>query len=286
MDANILTWGEGGKILFSPIIKPLSCRHYTSKTLLIMSDIHTSNPLDEIQNLSQDEHIELAIIGIRNAGKTAQGNDILSLRKAATIYQVTRQTLANRILGMKTRVKAHEHERNLTSAQEDVLVEWVKVMGRRGLPLTPTTITDYAAHISGKRVGRSWGTRFIKRHPDLKVRWTTGLEACRACTLNRHAVREFYDMLDETVKEFNIPSENIYNMDEKGIQMGIGKRVAALVDRDQKDIYQVENGNCQLVTIIETVSADGKALHPSVIYQGRRRDLEWGRHNPCNARSV
>ena len=81
-------------------------------------------------------------------------------------------------------------------------------------------------------------------------------------------------MLDEMVKGFNILSENIYNMDEKGIQMGIGKRVATLVDRDQKDIYQVENDNCQLVTIIETVSADGKALHLSVIYQGKHRDLE------------
>ena len=66
----------------------------------------------------------------------------------------------------------------------------------------------------------------------------------------------------------------------------IGKHIAVLVDCDQKDIYQVENGNRQLVTIIETVSTDGKALHPSIIYQGKHRDLEWGHHNPCNARSV
>ena len=63
-----------------------------------MSDIHISNPLDDLQNLSQDERIELAIIAIRNTGKTAQGRDVLSLQKVATIYQVTRQTLANRIL--------------------------------------------------------------------------------------------------------------------------------------------------------------------------------------------
>jgi len=94
-----------------------------------MSDIHISSPSDDLQTLSQDERIELAIIAIRNAGKTAQGHDVLSLQNTATIYQVTRQTLANHILGMKTRVEAHEHERNLTSAQEDVLVEWVKVMG-------------------------------------------------------------------------------------------------------------------------------------------------------------
>jgi hypothetical protein len=64
-------------------------------------------------------------------------------------------------------------------------------------------------------------------------------------------------------------------MDEKGIQLGIGKRVAALIDRDQASVYQIEDGNHELVTIIETVCADGSALH---------RDLEWARNNPCNAR--
>ncbi|EPQ50600.1 hypothetical protein GLOTRDRAFT_19277, partial [Gloeophyllum trabeum ATCC 11539] len=73
-------------------------------------------------------------------------------------------------------------------------------------------------------------------------------------------------------------------MDEKGIQMGLGKRVAAIVDRDARTVYQVENGNQELVTIIEAVCADGTALHPSVIYQGQRRDLEWARNNPCKAR--
>ncbi|KZP07206.1 CENP-B protein, partial [Athelia psychrophila] len=38
-----------------------------------------------------------------------------------------------------------------------------------------------------------------------------------------------------------------------------------------------------LVTIIECVCADGTAIPPSVVFQGARRDLEWGRDNPCNA---
>jgi hypothetical protein len=88
------------------------------------------------------------------------------------------------------------------------------------------------------------------------------------------------------IEEYSIPPENIYNMDEKGIQLGLGKRVAALVDHDQKTAYQVEDGNRELVTIIETVCADRTALHPSVIYQGIRHNLEWAHNNPCNARYV
>ncbi|KAH7921046.1 CENP-B protein, partial [Leucogyrophana mollusca] len=72
-------------------------------------------------------------------------------------------------------------------------------------------------------------------------------------------------------------------MDEKGIQLGIGKRTLVLVDRDQKTVQHLENGDRELVTIIECVSADGDALRPSIIFKGKRRNLAWARSNPCNA---
>jgi hypothetical protein len=88
----------------------------------------------------------------------------------------------------------------------------------------------------------------------------------------------------ELIEEHAIPPENIYNMDEKGIQLGLGKRVLAFFDHDQKDVYNVEDGDRELVTVIETVCADGAALRPSVVFKAQRRDLKWGRINPCNAR--
>ena len=72
----------------------------------------------------------------------------------------------------------------------------------------------------------------------------------------------------DVITEYSIDKKNIYNMDEKGVQLGKGSQVAAIVDQEQKDVYSVEDGNCELVTIIETVCADGSALHPTVIYQG------------------
>ncbi len=150
--------------------------------------------------------------------------------------------------------------------------------------MTAATLSDYASEISGSSIGESWSARFMRRHPDLKVRWTTRLEQCHAKALNPTLVKEFYDLLESIVKEYNIPPHNIYNADEKGIQLGVGKRVAAIIDRDQKNVYQIEDGNRELVTIIEAVCADGTALHPSVIFQGMRRNLEWGRDNPCHAR--
>ena len=56
------------------------------------------------------------------------------------------------------------------------------------------------------------------------------MEQCLANNVNRPTVYKFFDILEELVKEFNIPIKNIYNMDKKGVQLGVGKWVAAIVD--------------------------------------------------------
>jgi hypothetical protein len=57
-----------------------------------------------------------------------------------------------------------------------------------------------------------------------------------------------------------------------------------MVDHSQKIVYQIEQGSRDMVTIIETVCADGTTIRPSVIYQGSKRDAQWGKPNPGNAR--
>lgn len=124
------------------------------------------------------------------------------------------------------------------------------------------------------------------RHTDLKIKATTSLEKCWAKALNRTSVEGFYNILEQVMEEFSIKPENTWNMDEKGVQLGIGVKVVAIVDHDQATVYSVEDGNCELVTIIEAVSANGTALIPSIIFQGMHCNPEWGwpENNPSSAR--
>ncbi|KAJ3848282.1 hypothetical protein EV368DRAFT_1014, partial [Lentinula lateritia] len=62
------------------------------------------------------------------------------------------------------------------------------------------------------------------------------LEESRAHSLTLAAVSTFYDILTDTVAQYEIPPENIYNMDKKGVQLGIGQRTAVLVDCHQKSV--------------------------------------------------
>jgi hypothetical protein len=88
--------------------------------------------------------------------------------------------------------------------------------------LTYTSVAQCASAISSKEVGGSWPKWFCKCHPDLKMKKTTGLDKAHMKALNKFAVDEFFDMLADVIKEFNILPENLYNMDEKGILLGIG----------------------------------------------------------------
>lgn len=61
-----------------------------------------------------------------------------------------------------------------------------------------------------------------------------GLEKCRAQCLNKAAVVDFYATLGDILEKYDIPEENIYNMDEKGIQLGVRGRVLALVTKTRR----------------------------------------------------
>ncbi|KAJ3899732.1 hypothetical protein F5879DRAFT_775470, partial [Lentinula edodes] len=62
------------------------------------------------------------------------------------------------------------------------------------------------------------------------------LKESYAHALTPATVSGFYDILDNTVSEYYIPPENIYNMDKKGIQLEIGACTAVLVDCNQKSV--------------------------------------------------
>ncbi|KAF9059603.1 hypothetical protein BDP27DRAFT_1431151 [Rhodocollybia butyracea] len=182
--------------------------------------------------------------------------------------------------GVKNWTEAHTHEQLLSPGEEAMLVEWTKVMGHRGVPISLSTLSKYATHIYGQPVGISWPCCFREQHPKLALKWTSGLEQCCARNLNQPIVSKSIDMYGELIQKYDISPSKLYNMDEKGIQLGIGKHSRPiLVNRDQKIVQSIQPGNreliTKLVTIVEGLCADGSALHSSVIFEGVRWDLRY-----------
>jgi len=76
-----------------------------------------------LTNLNQEECIQLAIDEIHRSVSTSTGLPTLSLRRAHCDFGVPKSTLSSRYNGTHTCQQPHEHERRLTDAQEDVLVQ-------------------------------------------------------------------------------------------------------------------------------------------------------------------
>ncbi|TEB28307.1 hypothetical protein FA13DRAFT_1618244, partial [Coprinellus micaceus] len=109
-----------------------------------------------------------------------------------------------------------------------------------------------------QRIGLHWVERFMEWQKDtLKVKWTQALEKCRTQVLNLMAVKEFFEELIRIVERYDIRLENIYNMDEKGVQLGVGGSITAIIDRDLKMAYNIEEGSREHVTILEVACMDG-----------------------------
>jgi hypothetical protein len=174
------------------------------------------------------------------------------------------------------------------------LAEWVILQGEKGLPLTREDLRIHAALIAGKElgeIGRNWHVKFEERHPHIRVAKATKLDPKRVKNFNKAAINDYFDKLEDIHAQFpdGIPPEHIWNMDEKGIQLGggrknLGKKFYFL--HKQRNKYHIRSDNLELVTILECVSAAGAVVPPSFCLQtGRipdiRHDLsddEFGRY--------
>jgi len=160
--------------------------------------------------------------------------------------------------------------------------------GQVGEPWTSSDLRNEAETISGKVVGFHWHRKFEKRHPEIFAAKTSKLDPKRAKHFNETIINDYFDQQDELERRYDgIPPEHRWNMDEKGVQMGGGRKKCSkkfYYLRSQKHRYRIQSDNLELVTIVECVSAAGDVVPPSFCLQnGTAPDLrtledhEWGR---------
>ena len=183
---------------------------------------------------------------------------------------MARQTLQNRYKGQTTsRQKAAEKSQILLPEEETVLTEWCSLHGSSGKPASAPVLRGHALAISGKFPGKNWHRRFISRHPSLAFGKATGLDPKRAKNFNKTVVLDYFEKRKKLNDMFDgVPPEQDWNMDEKGLQMGGGRKNTGrkfIFVRNRKERYRIRSDNLELVTVIECISAAGEACPPSFI---------------------
>jgi hypothetical protein len=200
-----------------------------------------------------------------------------SYREVAKKYNISRATLARRHQG---RTRPHSVAHNaLHPQQEKELVQYIKGLSERRLPPTRTMIRNFASSLAGKDVSETWVTRFMARHlSELTSRYTSGMDRKRHKADSGAKYSLYFELLHAKMMEYGVQPTQIYNMDEKGFQIGSlgrSKRVFDKVLYDQKGVRAcLQDGNTQWITVLACVCADGTALSPSLIFQSDAGTLQ------------
>ncbi|KAF8150854.1 hypothetical protein B0H34DRAFT_665961, partial [Crassisporium funariophilum] len=103
-----------------------------------------------------------------------------------------------------------------------------------------------------------------------------GLDPKCAAAFNYTTVNNYFEALKKVIDKHNIPWENIYNMDEKGLQLGGGRKGDGqkyFYSCEDWGNYKIRSAELELVTVIESCCADGTAFMPGFVFAGKSVDI-------------
>lgn len=123
-------------------------------------------------------------------------------------------------------------------------------------------------------LGRHWITKFIRRNPEVRSVRGLRIEYERVSEVTPANIHKFFN-------RYNIPEVqrilpvNTYNMDEAGIMEGVLGSGIVIGDAKKKRIYVKSPHKRTWTSIIECISATGKACTPLVIFKGKSVQRQW-----------
>jgi hypothetical protein len=222
---------------------------------------------------SNEARVALALQGLRD-------NPKLSIRRAAKIYEVNRNTLGNQKKGMPSQRDTTVKSRNLSNLEEQVLLQSILDLDSRGFPPQIHIVEKMANRLLADRgarpVGKLWANNFINRQPELKMRFPQKHDYKRALCNDPTIIRNWFRLVENTIAKYGIRSDDIYNFDETGFMMGMisTRKVAKRAQRHRKP-KSVQPGSREWVTVIEGINAAGWAIPPFIIVTSKKHLRNW-----------
>jgi len=226
-----------------------------------------------------EERVQAALLALSHG----QFKDI---KAAAAHHSIPYTTLYNRKHGRKSRSEAFKDLQALPPEAEEVLVRHIGKQANFGFPVTPQELKHLAEQLlrqhtynNDAKLGRNWVATFRQRHPDLRSYYSRVMDAQRVRAGDPKVVEAYFDLLAQTIQEYNIVPENIYNMDETGFLIGQSQTRNIIVPKEnsKNKRFRSHPGTRETITVVECIGARGTPPPPMVIYQGKSHQQGWYR---------
>lgn len=209
--------------------------------------------------------------------------EIKSIREAARCFNVPESTLRTRLRGTPNRAEARANGHKLTQFEEESLKQWILSLDLRGAAPTQAHVREMANVLLAKRgsipihtVGEKWVYNFTQRHLELKSCFSRRYDYQRAQQEDPKIIQGWFDLVQSTIQNYGILSDDIYNFDETGFAMGLCATQKVITRSEYYGRRSVlQPGNREWVTVIESVNASGWVLPPTLIFKGKQYNQAW-----------
>jgi hypothetical protein len=124
-------------------------------------------------------------------------------------------------------------------------------------------------------LGKRWIPHFLARQPRVSSVVGRTIESARTTAANYNTIKEWLDHFDRVTRELGIQCENMWNMDETGVALGVCTNHQVLADARKKKAYKGSPESREWVSIIECINAVGKKLPCLVIFKGVHIQTTW-----------
>lgn len=223
---------------------------------------------------NREHDIQLAIEAFENG-------EYASVQAAARAYNVPRSTMQARMQGRTNRRRSHESKQRLTQRQEQLLSEWILEQDFQGQSPSHGRVRQMAERIleadndPNPKLGNKWVQNFIKRNPNVGTCIGRPLEASRAHNTTVEQIQAFFDLFERIQKQYDIQPENIWNVDETGIAIGVCANTTVLGKAGKRRTYIKSPETREWVSIVEAISTKGRTIRPLVIFKGKALQSTW-----------
>ena len=168
----------------------------------------------------------------------------------------------------------------LTSTEEEVIVQHVLKLDERGYSPRLTDVEDMANSLLTERhqppVGKNWASTFVKRRPELTVKFNRKYDYKRALCEDPEVIQGWFRLVENTKAKYGILDEDTYNFDESGFMMGVISTGAVVTGSERRGRPKtVQQGDREWTSIIQGINASGWSIPPFVIFQGKHHLSAW-----------
>jgi hypothetical protein len=166
-----------------------------------------------------------------------------SKRAAAQAHGVPRTTFMARLRGQPNRcVSSYATQQRLSLVHESFLEAWILDEDARGYPPSHARVREMAVRIlhhngDHKPLGKRWILSFTTRHPRVASMIGRRIEAARIQHTTHAEIHAFFDRFKRTIEEHNVQLEDVWNMDEHGLALGVCTNSRVLASLNKKRAY-------------------------------------------------